>query len=115
LKYSTGNGFSNGFERVAMRSGGGGRRIEGTYRAPCKAVDIGEQFAYKVSVAPERGNLTQEEKSMPTKKPITRTKHLKKAKKLEATKPLSRANWGGRGTEHPSGGVGPVIIHSVEP
>jgi hypothetical protein len=53
---------------------------------------------------------------MPTKKPITRTKHLKKAKKLEATKPLSRASWGGtRGTEHGSGGVGPVIIRSVEP
>lgn len=53
---------------------------------------------------------------MATKKPITRTKHLKKAKKLEATKPLSRAGWGGgRGTGHPSGGVGPVIIHSVEP
>jgi len=51
---------------------------------------------------------------MPTKKPIKRTTHLKKAKKLEATKPLSRAAWSGPGTNHPSGGVGPVIIHSVE-
>ncbi|MGA2900684.1 MAG: hypothetical protein ABSF40_10695 [Candidatus Acidiferrales bacterium] len=53
---------------------------------------------------------------MPTRKPIKRTKHLKKAKKLEETKPLSRAAWGGghQGTGHPSGGVGPVIIHSVE-
>ena len=53
---------------------------------------------------------------MPTRKPIKRTKHLKKSKKLEATKPLSRAAWGGgHAGEHPSGGVGPVIIHSVEP
>jgi hypothetical protein len=99
---------------VAQEFGRGERRIEGTYREPREPVDIGEQFAYKVSFAPGRGNLTQEEKSMPTKKPITRTKHLKKAKKLEATKPLSRAAWGGHSTEHPSGGVGPVIIHSVE-
>jgi hypothetical protein len=61
------------------------RRIERTYGAVCGAVDIGVQFAYKLSFARGGAISRRRRNRVATKKARKSTKQLKKSKRLEKT------------------------------